>query len=80
MVHAPILSYAPSNHQKTLCKERLPANQVSLGAVPGTDVVVSTLNRPHLATLYEEQQLGTGLLKLCPGKHRNPALVGEVSS
>jgi hypothetical protein len=43
-------------------------------------MLVSYFQETNIATRYGELQLGTGLLKLCPGKDRNPALAGEVYS
>lgn len=81
MVCAPILSYAPSQLFKTLCKHFPPASQVTPGSVHGRRHVGFLVTRNHTSRRSnEEQQLGTGLLKLCPGKDRNPALAGEVYS
>ena len=81
MVCAPILFCAASQLFKTLCKQFPPASQVTPGAVQGDRHVGFLVTRNHtLRRSNEEQQLGTGLLELCPGKDRNPALAGEGHS
>jgi hypothetical protein len=80
MMCASILSYAPSNYQKHYANSSRRLVSFFRCSPRRKTCWFLSYKKPNPATLDKEQQLGTGLLKLCPGKDRNPAMAGEVHS